>query len=275
MKVSRFSRAAAAAALTVAVATGATVAPANAWENTYQTYEEVGNNEGLCTLEFTADEVQRINDAYKLMFETMAELSYEKIGDKKNGKVWYDWAKETKQKNLMLLGPLGPVSNAQTALFFGKDSGTYTMTARYLEQSRKPVLTNQTLKITPAEAADLKGAGAVNTGAMVAPGIWALLRGSLSVGQVTDMAGQALNKLGPRIQPTIKTYEEALTACEERRSTKGQISKGSSLDTDQFIGVVAGGILGGLALLGLIAVAVGPLVNDFFTNFWKNAGVLR
>ena len=36
-----------------------------------------------------------------------------------------------------------------------------------------------------------------------------------------------------------------------------------------------GGVLGGLALLGLIAVAVGPLVNDFFTNFWKNAGVIR
>ena len=89
MKVSRFSRAAATAALTVAVVTGVTVAPAKAWENTYQTYEEVGNNEGMCTLEFTADEVQRINDAYKLMFETMADLSADKLKNRESADIWY------------------------------------------------------------------------------------------------------------------------------------------------------------------------------------------
>lgn len=272
MKLSRTLRRAAAATSLTAAVCASTVAPANAWENSFD--ESVGN-EGQCTLTFTEKEKDDINGAYRLMFETMADLSYERINDLKNKKVWYEWAKETDQKDLMAPGPLGPVTNAQTALFAGKDSGTYAMTARYLEQSRKDVLSDTELKITPAKAADLKGAGAVNTGGMVAPGVWALLRGSLSVGQVTDMAGQALNKLGPRIQPTIKSYEKALTACEERETTGGKIKEGSSLDTDQFVGLVAGGVLGGLAILGLIAVAVGPLVNDFFTNFWKNAGVLR
>ncbi|MCT1452097.1 MULTISPECIES: hypothetical protein [unclassified Corynebacterium] len=264
-------RAAAATTLSAAVCASA-AAPANAWENTFD--ESVGN-EGQCTLEFTEQEREDINAAYGLMFGTMADLSYERINDLKDRKVWWEWAKETDQKDLTAPGPLGPVTNAQVALFAGKDSGTYTMAARYLEQSRKEVVPSTELTLTPAEAADLKGAGAVNTGSLVAPGIWALMRGSLSVGDVTTMAGEALNKLGPRIQPTIKSYENALTACEERESTKGTIKQGSSLDTDQFAGLVAGGVLGGLALLGLIAVAAGPLVNDFFTNFWRNAGVLR
>ena len=272
MKSARLSRVAAATAVTVAVTAGSTVAPAHAWENTFD--ENVGN-EGQCTLVFTEKEKDDINAAYKLMFETMADLSYERINDLKNKKVWYEWAKTTNQKDLMAPGPLGPVTNAQVALFAGKDSGTYAMTARFLEASRKDVVSSAELKITPAKAADLKGAGAVNTGGLVAPGIWALLRGSLSLGQTTDMAGQALNKLGPRIQPPIKSYEAALTACENRETTTGRIKEGSSLDTNQFIGLVAGGVLGGLALLGLIAAAAGPLVNDFFTNFWKDAGVLR
>lgn len=270
--MSRFMRRAIAATALTAVVTASTVAPANAWENTFD--ESVGN-QGQCTVSFTETEKNDINQAYKLMFETMADLSYDRIGDLKNKKVWYEWAKETDQRDLMAPGPLGPVTNAQTALFAGEDSGTYAMTARYLEQSRKDVLADTELKITPAKAADMKGSGAVNTGGLVAPGVWALLRGSLSIGQVTDMTKQALNKLGPRIQPTIKSYEAALTACENRETTTGKIKKGSSLDTDQFIGLVAGGVLGGLALVGLIAVAVGPLVNDFFTKFWKNAGVLR
>ena len=137
-------------------------------------------NEGQCTPTFTEEEKDDINGTYRQMFETMADLSYERINDLKNKKVWYERAKETDQKDLMAPGPIGPVTNAQ------------------IESS------------------------------------------------------------APAIQPTIKSYERP-----------------SSLDTDQFIGVVAGGVLGGLALLGLIAVAIGPLVNDFFTNFWKSAGVLR
>lgn len=283
MKFSRFSRAAATAALTVAVVTGVTVAPAKAWENTYQTYEEVGNNEGMCTLEFTADEVQRINDAYKLMFETMADLSADKLKNRESADIWYPWAKENPDKDPLAwhLGTkykgkdVGTAQRKLATIHPSKNAGPYFMAGKFLQQSRKPILTNQTLKITPSEAKDMKGSGAVKTGGLIAPGLWGIITGSLKVDDAAGMATEALNKLGPRIQPTIKTYEGALTACEERRTTKGKINKGSSLDTDQFLGVVAGGILGGIALLGLIAVAVGPLVNDFFTNFWKNAGVLR
>lgn len=272
MNISRTVRRFAAAASLTAVVGASAVAPANAWENSFDA--SVGN-QGQCALTFTAQEKDDINAAYKLLFETMAGLSYERINDLKNKQVWYEWAKKSDQKDLVAPGPLGPVTNAQTALFAGKDSGTYVMTARFLEQSRKDAVPAAEVKLTPAEAADLKGAGAVKTSGLVAPGLWALVRGSLSLSQASDVAGEALNKLGPRIHPTIKSYEEALTACEERETTKGDIKQGSSLDTDQFVGLVVGGIAGGLALLGLIAVGVGPLVNDFFTKFWKNAGVLR
>ena len=260
-----------------------TVVPANAWENTYQTYEEVGNNEGLCTLEFTNDEVKRINGAYALMFETMADLSAKKLQNRESADIWYPWAKENPNRDPLAwhLGTkykgkdVGTAQRKLATIHPSKNSGPYFMAGKFLQQSRKPILTNQTLKITPSEAKDMKGSGAVKTGGLIAPGLWGIITGSLKVDDAAGMAAEALNKLGPRIQPTIKTYEGALTACEERRTTKGKINKGSSLDTDQFLGVVAGGILGGIALLGLIAVAVGPLVNDFFTNFWKNAGVLR
>ena len=281
--MSRFMRRTiAATALTAAVTAGA-VAPANAWENTYQTYEEAGNSEGMCTLEFTAEEQKQINGAYSLLFETVADLSAERLKDRESADVWYPWAKENPDKDPLAwhLGikyngkDVGDAQRKLATLEIGKNSGPYYMTGKFLQQSRKPVLAERTLKITPYEAGKRKGSGAVKVGDFVAPGLWGIISGSLKIGDATDMAKQALNKLGPRIQPTIKSYEAALTACEKRQTTGGKIKQGSSLDTDQFIGLVAGGILGGLALLGFIAVAVGPLVNDFFTNFWKNAGVLR
>lgn len=271
-----------ATALTAAVSASAVV-PAHAWENTYQTYEEAGNNEGMCILEFTEAEQQRINGAYELLFETLADMSAAQLKDKKNADIWYPWAKENPNKD-PLAWHLGTkykgqdVGNAQRILATihpNKSSGPYYMAGNFLKQSRKPILEERTLKITPYEAAERKGSGAVKVGDFVAPGLWGIITGSLKIGAAADMAKQALNKLGPRIQPVIKDYEAALTACEEGRSTSGKIREGSSLDTNQFIGLVAGGVLGGLALLGFIAVAVGPLVNDFFTNFWKNAGVLR
>lgn len=281
--MSRFMRRAIAATALTAVVTAGTVAPANAWENTYQTYEEAGNREGLCVLEFTAEEQKQINSAYSLLFETVADLSAERLKDKKSADTWYPWAKENPDKDPLAwqLGTkyngndVGDAQRRLATIHPSKNAGPYFMAGKFLQQSRKPVLAEQTLKITPAEAADMKGAGAIQTGDLVAPGLWGIITGSLKISDATDMAKQALNKLGPRIQPTIKSYEAALTACENRETTTGKIKKGSSLDTDQFIGLVAGGVLGGLALVGLIAVAVGPLVNDFFTKFWKNTGVLR
>lgn len=281
--MSRFMRRTIAATALTAVVTAGAVAPANAWENTYQTYEEAGNSEGMCTLEFTAEEQERINGAYSLLFETVADLSAERLKDRESADVWYPWAKENPDKDPLAwhLGikykgkDVGDAQRKLATLKIGQNSGPYYMAGKFLQQSRKPVLEERTLKITPAEAAEMKGSGAVQTGDLVAPGLWGIISGSLKIGDATDMAKQALNKLGPRIQPTIKSYEAALTACEKRQTTGGKIKQGSSLDTNQFIGLVAGGVLGGLALLGFIAVAVGPLVNDFFTNFWKNAGVLR
>lgn len=269
-------------ALTAAVSASVAV-PANAWENTYQTHDEAGNSEGMCTLEFTAKEQENINGAYQLLFETMADLSADRLKDRASADVWYPWAKENPDKDPLAwhLGTkyngkdVGDAQRRLATLDIGKNSGPYHMAGTYLRQSRKPVLEDRTLKITPAEAAEMKGAGAVKTGDLVAPGLWGIISGSLKISDAADMAGEALNKLGPRIQPTIKSYEKALESCEKRQSSTGKIKEGSSLDTDQFVGVVAGGVLGGLALLGLIAVAVGPLVNDFFTNFWKNAGVIR
>lgn len=279
----RFTRAAAAATLTVAVTAGAAAAPANAWENTYQTYEEAGNEEGMCTLEFTAKERDDINAAYKLLFETMADVSADKLDDRENADTWYKWAKENPEKDPLAwhLGTkykgkdVGEAQRKLATIKIGQNSGPYHMAGTYLRQSREPVLKEQTLKITPNKAGEMKGAGAVNTGGLVVPALWGLISGSVKLGDAAGMAQEALKTLGPRIQPTIKSYEDALTACEKRETTKGTIKEGSSLDTDQFIGAVAGGVLGLIALLGLIAVAVGPLVNDFFTNFWKNVGVLR
>ncbi len=283
MKLSRTLRRAAAATTLTAAVCASTVAPANAWENTYQTHEEAGNSEGMCTLEFTAKEQEDINGAYQLLFETMADLSADRLKDRASAEIWYPWAKENPDKDPLAwhLGTkykgedVGEVQRKLATIKIGENSGPYHMAGTYLRQSRKPILEERTLKITPVQAGEMKGSGAVKTGDLVAPGLWGIISGSLKFSDATDMAGQALNKLGPRIQPTIKSYEKALTACEKRESSRGKIKEGSSLDTDQFVGLVAGGVLGGLAILGLIAVAVGPLVNDFFTNFWKNAGVLR
>lgn len=271
-----------ATALTAAVSASAVV-PANAWENTYQTYEEAGNSEGMCILEFTEQEKNDVNNAYKLLFETLADLSAEKLQNREQAEIWYPWAKENPNKDPLAwhLGTkykgkdVGTAQRILATIHPSRSSGPYYMAGNFLKQSRKPILEERTLKITPYEAGKRKGSGAVKVGDFVAPGLWGIITGSLSISGAADMAGEALNKLGPRIQPTIKSYEEALTACEKRQTTSGKIREGSSLDTNQFIGLVAGGILGGLALLGFIAVAVGPLVNDFFTNFWKNAGVLR
>ncbi|GAB3078720.1 hypothetical protein [Corynebacterium aquatimens] len=262
-----------AVAVAATVTTGAFTAPAQAWENKY---DESDGNEGTCTLTFTQEEQQTVNDAYRILFEEMATITADKIADRKNASVWLDWAKANPNENPTKLQVGNPtVSNAQTALFLGPDSGTYLMAGKYLAQSRQPVMTTTTYKLTPSEAKKMKGAGAVNTGGLVAPGLWALIRGSLEIGDVPKLAGQAFERVGARIQPTISSYEKALTACENRETSGGTVKEGSSLKTSEAIGLIVGGILGGLALLGLIGFALGPVVNDRLTQFWRQVGVIR
>lgn len=274
----RFTRAAAAATLAVAVTAGAAAAPANAWENTF---DESKGRYGTCTLSFTAEERDRINGAYRKIYETAADKAYEKIPAKEDAKTWYTWAKANPDRDPTLHPSLKDpdylaVSGAQRRMGVKGQESAYFLAGRALKQSRKPVLEEQTLVISPVDAQKrLDDNNGFNVGSVVVPALWGFITGGVSMRQITDMIGGSLNDLGPSVKPPIDGYTKALKACANRETTTGEVKEGSSLKTDQFIGAVAGGVLGLIALLGLIAVAVGPLVNDFFTNFWKNVGVLR
>ncbi|QPK83079.1 hypothetical protein G7Y29_09595 [Corynebacterium qintianiae] len=248
------------------IATGVATPHANAWENDYNAATNT------CTITFSDQDQSNVNNAYRELFELMAKNSFAALSNPKDAKLVQEYALDPATKNAALLSGDGKVSSAQTKYFFNtmtlgvKDHPDYIRAIAFANLSKKPVITEQTLTMTPEEAHEDGGVMyGVDLAGVIAASAWTGVTEGSFVG-VRDLILETAKENYPRFGGPILTYSQAFEACANKEDANGSTVAGSNLTGDQFSSIgIAGGVIG-LILIAIMGFAARPFVDQFVAN---------
>ena len=262
MKFSRLTAPAVAASL----ALGVVAAPkADAFETVYDKATD------KCTITFTDTDTERVNDAYEGLFLRMGEQVRDGFtGDKAKADaqiVWeYGIREDVKSAADLPLPADLTISNAQTRLALGDQKDRYWQTIGFINASKKPVITEQAIVMTPEEARTDGGVTyGVDLGSLAGGAIGGLIFGG-EFADLRDAILDAATTYAPEFAASIASYGKAFEACEERENLSSSVMPGSSLTSSQATGIgIAGLVAGILALVGA-GFALRPFVDQFMAQ---------
>lgn len=132
-----------------------------------QAHETVYNKDtDTCTITFTDKDQERVNGAYKALFVRLAEQTRDSFtgtyaGQEAKGDAQIVWEYGTRDDvksaaDLPIPADLR-ISNAQTRLALGDEKDKYWQMVGFLNASKKPVVTERTITMTPEVAAEKGG----------------------------------------------------------------------------------------------------------------------
>lgn len=262
-------RSAVAAATAAAVVTGAVAVPAQAYTVDYNKETD------KCTISFTEQDQERINEAYKNVYGLLADQLVKTLGEKESTArysqeqrkqdldVYVAWAKTVDDPNPYSNDP--EVKAAQQRLW-RHERQNYKVFVALSKASKKDMITDPHMELTREEAKKLGETLGLDLTTVLGGGFDGIL-GSV-LGGVSDishsvkvmMREDALQVAGP-----IGAYNKALTSCVEGVSDSSSVPAGSSLSFSGLLGVLIAGIVGLVLVAAGIGFAVRPAVDGFFS----------
>lgn len=258
MKLIRLAAPVVAASL---VFSGIAAPQAQAYSTTYD------QTTGTCTITFTEQDQKRVNDAYRALFLRLAEETRESfVGEKPRSDakiVWeYGTREDVKRASDLPLPANLTISNAQSALALGGQKDKYWEMVGFINASKKPVVSEPVITMTPEQA---RKDGGVTYGVSLADALAGTIGGVLLGGdteKLRDRVLTAATTYAPEFGAPILSYGRAFDACADRKESSSSILPGSALTSSQAAGIgVAGLVAGILALVG-ISFALRPFVGQ-------------
>ena len=265
MRISRLATTA------VATATATSLIVAAPQAQAYET--EYNADTKQCTITFTDRDKERVNGAYSTLFSRLAVQardSFEGEKAKERAKiVWeYGQREDVKRASDLPSPPDLKISNAQTALALGSQKGKYWRMVGFINASKKEVISEQTITISQKEALDQGPLYGVDFGSIAGGAIGDLLFGG-SIGNIREEIITSAKDHAPEFAGPILSYGKAFSMCADGKSGSGMVAAGSSMTTNQVVGLgIAGVVLGLLALFGL-GVAARPFFDDVMAGLQR------
>ncbi|AWB84731.1 hypothetical protein [Corynebacterium liangguodongii] len=255
------TRLAALATSLAVVATGVAAPHARAWENGYNAATDT------CTITFTESDQEKVNDAYRQLFELIARNAFAGLSEREGAGLIEAYALDPATKNAALLSPDAETRGAQTRFFMstGDDHSNYVRGVAFANLSKREVIEDGDREIVmfPAQAHEEGGPlyGVDLAGVAMAAAWTSAIDGGISGAK--DLIVETAKENYPRFAAPILTYSKAFEACANKKDSTGAVSSGSSLSGDQLSSIgIAGGVVA-LILIAALGFAARPLVDQW------------